>query len=110
MSALGHVNVGEPQPQTTAGELEPELIVRGHCSAPDVNSNPHYCYAVDCAPTLVCDPVDNLNGAALCKVACSSGLTSCDRACVELRTDPHHCGACGAACAAPRVCGDGTCW
>lgn len=34
---------------------------------------------------------------------------SCDDACVELATDPRHCGACGVVCSADEVCRAGAC-
>lgn len=33
-----------------------------------------------------------------CEVRCDSGLTACDGACVDTKTDPDHCGECGNSC------------
>lgn len=51
------------------------------------------------APTCVCPPS---NG-------CDAGLTACNGACVDLQTDPQHCGACNTACATGDTCSGGTC-
>jgi len=40
---------------------------------------------------------------------CPAELTLCDSACVDTRTDPRHCTACGVACAAGDVCGVSGC-
>ncbi len=39
---------------------------------------------------------------------CAEGLTHCGR-CVNLQSDPAHCGACGRACGAGQWCSDGSC-
>jgi hypothetical protein len=44
-----------------------------------------------------------------CVPACPQGLTSCDRSCVNLRIDPHHCGECHRYCGPGRRCDDGVC-
>ncbi|MGK4007578.1 MXAN_6577-like cysteine-rich protein [Sorangium sp. So ce1036] len=40
---------------------------------------------------------------------CGEGLSRCDGECVDIRTDAHHCGACGVACAGGRGCAEGRC-
>jgi hypothetical protein len=44
-----------------------------------------------------------------CFVDCPSGMTPCSLRCVNLRTDPLHCGACGRTCPEGAVCTDGAC-
>jgi len=59
------------------------------------NENCHFCGDV-CPPDTPCI-VDPDTGEGKC--GCDPGLTLCDgRACVDLETDPSHCGACGNAC------------
>jgi hypothetical protein len=40
---------------------------------------------------------------------CPTPLEECDGQCVDLRSDPRHCGGCGSACAAAEGCLDGAC-
>ncbi len=47
------------------------------------------------------------NGAASCD--CKSGFTACGGACVNLKTDPGHCGSCETSCGLGASCGGGTC-
>jgi hypothetical protein len=35
-----------------------------------------------------------------CGFQCSGGLQRCDQACVDIKTDPAHCGGCGKGCPA----------
>ncbi|MFW5739348.1 MAG: DUF5060 domain-containing protein, partial [Myxococcota bacterium] len=42
-------------------------------------------------------------------VTCPPGKTACGLACVDLQTDPEHCGSCSNACAPTQVCSLGTC-
>src|SRR5258706_3116374 len=47
-------------------------------------------------------------------MSCPANLTNCDNACVNIATDPAHCGGCGMPCATPDngttpVCIAGTC-
>jgi hypothetical protein len=41
--------------------------------------------------------------------ACPPPKAKCGNECADLQSDPHHCGACGAACAGPGACKAGTC-
>lgn len=41
--------------------------------------------------------------------ACGAGLTECDGRCVDLQTDPAHCGDCDEACNPGRACSAGAC-
>lgn len=41
--------------------------------------------------------------------SCPAGFSSCNGACVALKTDPDNCGACGNACAVNAICRDGSC-
>ncbi len=43
------------------------------------------------------------------RVTCPAPLLTCDGACLDLRVDPAHCGACDHACAAGQVCSAGAC-
>ena len=40
---------------------------------------------------------------------CSEGFSACSRLCVDLMSDPSHCGACGVMCGASQVCSMGEC-
>ena len=40
---------------------------------------------------------------------CVSGQTACGNSCVDLTSDSAHCGSCGSACEAGRICQAGTC-
>jgi hypothetical protein len=61
------------------------------------------------------DPCDNPSQCCggLCKnggcTKCPGDLTACDGQCVDLQTDPDHCGDCAASCAIGQRCVDGTC-
>ena len=52
-------------------------------------------------------------GVAEGRTRCAAGLTRCKvgkkKPCVDLTTDPAHCGACGTACAAGETCAAGVC-
>ena len=65
------------------------------------------CVNGDC--TDACDPAckGDLEVCDGDQCVCRSGLTPCEGECVDLRTDPSHCGTCGDAC--PEACGDSTC-
>src|SRR5277367_5572708 len=54
---------------------------------------------------LVCGVAACGGGAEKCKV----GETSCDGTCVDVLSSNTSCGACGSACSAAQVCGNGTC-
>jgi hypothetical protein len=45
----------------------------------------------------------------LCQVYCSRGLTPCDRACVDTRTDDSNCAQCGVRCSNGSSCDNGAC-
>ena len=42
-------------------------------------------------------------------VRCEAGLAPCGDACVDLGSDPSHCGACGGACGSAQLCDAGSC-
>ena len=42
-------------------------------------------------------------------LSCCLGAVECNGACVDLKTDANHCGACGGHCAANQVCSAGAC-
>lgn len=42
-------------------------------------------------------------------IVCNSGESACDCECINLQTDPNHCGACDNVCAAGESCIDGVC-
>lgn len=44
-----------------------------------------------------------------CVLRCSIGLAECEGGCVDVRSDPLHCGECGRPCGAGQVCVDGRC-
>ncbi|MCU0655721.1 MAG: hypothetical protein MUF64_10680 [Polyangiaceae bacterium] len=55
-----------------------------------------------------------VNGSASCSTgicirSCSQGQQECNGACVDTKSDPKHCGACGQACAAAQNCSNGVC-
>jgi hypothetical protein len=43
------------------------------------------------------------------KCVCRKGLHRCKGNCVDLRTDPKNCGACGTKCPSDQVCAEGVC-
>jgi len=49
------------------------------------------------------------DGVELPDGACVDGWTVCTEECVELSSDPDHCGACGAVCGIHGDCADGAC-
>jgi len=55
-----------------------------------------------CVGGLVC-----LNGQ--CERACDAGTTRCGQDCVDVGSNPSHCGGCGVACASGQVCAGGVC-
>lgn len=82
----------------------------GTCT--DTARDPDHCGA--CESVCAADALQSLcaptpGGTAACSEACPTGHTACDRACVDLLTDPYHCGACGAACAPGVACLAGSC-
>ena len=48
--------------------------------------------------TPFCMELDDGSG---CVASCEAGSSACDGACVDLNSDPRHCGGCGERCAAP---------
>lgn len=50
-----------------------------------------------------------LNGSCGNYVCCGAGQTYCRGRCVDLKTDPTHCGACGRTCSAGKQCINGRC-
>lgn len=52
-----------------------------------------------------------LSGAVACSEAgpCPMPLEVCDGACIDLNSDPRHCGGCGRACGAGWICAGGEC-
>src|SRR5690606_11912650 len=44
-----------------------------------------------------------------CASDCAAGLVACERACVDTRSDPAHCGGCGQGCSAGYACEEGVC-
>lgn len=71
--------------------------------------------AVSCNVTETAEPVDlDAGGPPIPREPaeapdCPVSLSSCDGDCVDLRSDPLHCGACGEACAADAQCVSGSC-
>jgi hypothetical protein len=79
------------------------------------NISPNSCGPSSCLPCVA--PLNGLkvdcNGMG-CTGTCASTLTLCDGGsptgqCVDVRTDPNHCGACGTVCRAPNDGGVATC-
>jgi hypothetical protein len=66
----------------------------------------HSCAANAQCCSGVCGPKDS-RGRRTC--ACPPGASECGRDCVDLTTDPRHCGACGNRCPAGSACNGGTC-
>jgi hypothetical protein len=69
-------------------------------------NNPSYCGVPNAR---VCPEDEVCNGQGACAAGCALNLAACDRSCVNLRTDPHHCGACFNTCSAAERCVDGAC-
>ncbi|MAC25698.1 MAG: hypothetical protein CMH59_04345, partial [Myxococcales bacterium] len=42
-------------------------------------------------------------------VGCPTGQVECSGECVDVGSDPDHCGACGTSCGAGEVCSEGSC-
>ncbi len=60
-----------------------------------------------CTEGTVCDASEGSSGA--CRAHCYSGMTPCDRECVNLQTSLAHCGACGRSCMPGQLCVQGNC-
>ena len=84
---------------------ERELCVDGGCTTEltvDCGIGQSQCGRICCAAgeTCVigeCVPNESAGG-------CKQGLTGCGGVCIDLNTDPAHCGGCGVACAAGEMC------
>lgn len=50
-----------------------------------------------------------LTGCSTEQSKCGSGLSECNGECLNAKTDPNNCGACGNSCASPLVCSSGSC-
>jgi hypothetical protein len=59
------------------------------------------------ADELVLEGKDGLDGSE--GQRCPEPLTLCDGVCVDLQSDPDHCGGCGTACTGEQVCSEGDC-
>jgi hypothetical protein len=57
-----------------------------------------------CAARVHVDPPDGGGDAA-----CAERQQACAGVCVDVLSDPHHCGSCGATCGVAEVCGNGLC-
>lgn len=55
-----------------------------------------------------CDLQQDL-GRSRSQEPCPSGTTDCEGRCVELRSDPAHCGGCGLDCPTGKLCESGAC-
>ncbi len=99
---VGTPDVGPPVDAGSGADVLP-----AGCAA----TTPGNCCGVACPSAANASPVC---GGGACTVACMPGYASCDgtlaNGCeVTLATTTAHCGACGAACAAGRVCVAGAC-
>ena len=62
----------------------------------------------------MCDTVCDIAGGEVCSTGvctptgCAAGLTDCGGGCVDITTNPSHCGGCNVVCAGGQVC-DGAC-
>jgi hypothetical protein len=73
--------------------------------------------ALGASPWLACagpdGPLDismtSGTGGAADAGACDAGTTRCDGSCVDLASDPDHCGACDTVCTGGEACSQGTC-
>ncbi len=76
----------------------------------DLGSDPRACgdFTTWCNPEQVCDPSGG-PGRGVCRATCSSGLTRCERSCVDTHLDTLNCGACGHACASGEYCVESVC-
>jgi len=54
-----------------------------------------------------CDEPREVCGGVVC--VCAPGLTACDGVCVDLDTDPEHCGSCDRSCGDDVACGGAAC-
>jgi alpha-tubulin suppressor-like RCC1 family protein len=83
-------------PRASCGTPDLE-IVAGRCQC--VNGGEYVCTS---PTTCHCDPPD---GGPQPDAGCNAdGRMICTETCVDTRTSPEHCGACGTPCAAPNVC------
>ena len=63
--------------------------------------------AITCVAVVACEDETVMGKEA--KVNCSHGKVDCGGTCVDLVSNPDHCGACGLACSSTLVCSRGSC-
>jgi hypothetical protein len=68
-------------------------------------SNPLHCGS--CAKA--CTAAQSCQAGKCQTGGCTGGLTACNRACVDTKTDFYHCGACGTRCNPDQACVAGKC-
>jgi hypothetical protein len=68
----------------------------------------HVANRLPCDDGNPCTGPDACDGLGTC-VGTPTGRTNCSGVCVDVLTDPHNCGSCGAPCAPTEACVDGSC-
>jgi hypothetical protein len=82
---------------------------QGSCVPIDVSTSPLDGGGIADVAAEIADVPDAIALDAVDAATCSGDLVSCEGACVDLQTDPNHCGACDAPCASGSPCSAGTC-
>lgn len=70
----------------------------------DPSSDPSHCGSC----STVCE-AGEVCSQGVCSSGCATGLSLCERSCVDVQRNADHCGACGQRCPAGQVCELGTC-
>ena len=123
---LLEVGIGEGDTGTTAGEVptcgESGTLCDGECV--DTTTDSEHCNGCGnrCVANTDCIGgsclrlcIDDCDGetevcgdSGVCE--CRAGFDTCDGLCVDLRSDPDHCGRCFDPCGPAEVCADGDCF
>jgi hypothetical protein len=98
----GSANIDGSVDASEAADLPGEVLLGANCLDPTRLGAPG-CVCPDSTPTHCLNPCLEHPDASGCPVVSSLAV------CVDLRSDPDHCGACGNACGPTSVCRDGAC-